>query len=117
MEEKPQHKPNNKGNRQGIKANKTSYLKFRVTPLDKSIIRHYAQERQLSTGEYLRRTALNLKLPKTYTGEEMKYMNLLVNHITSLRRLSNLIKDKQPLLEEIQQMINMFKEELKRIKG
>lgn len=113
---KQQHANNNKGNRQAVKSTKSQTLLVRVTPLDKSIVKQYADRHGLSVGEYVRRKSLELKLPKIYSEEEFIYLKLLRETAHDLKRLSNLIRSKHPDTDSaIKEVVSRLKAEIQKI--
>ena len=81
------------------------------------IIQSKAEEAGISVAEYVRSCALGRVIAPALTEEETQAYLLLRKYGTYFAKISNLVKDKSPyLFQSIGELIQIFKEELKRIR-
>lgn len=98
---------------------KTKYISFRVSNIEKKAITMAAKETGLSTSEFARRAALNMKVTLRFSPEEMEvYKNLHVYH-RNFKAISNLVKSdyfrkNDTILLELEEMIKLIKSHLEK---
>ena len=98
---------------------KTKYISFRVSNIEKKAITMAAKETGLSTSEFARRSALNMKVTLRFSPEEMEvYKNLHVYH-RNFKAISNLVKSdyfrkNDTILLELEEMIKLIKAHLEK---
>ena len=98
---------------------KTKYISFRVSNIEKKAITMAAKETGLSTSEFARRAALNMKVTLRFSPEEMEvYKNLHVFH-RNFKAISNLVKSdyfrkNDTILLELEEMIKQIKAHLEK---
>jgi hypothetical protein len=98
---------------------RTKYISFRVSNIEKQAIALAAKECGLSTSEYSRRAALNMKVTLRFSPEEMKvYKNLHVYH-RNFKAISNLVKSdyfkkNDTILLELEELIKLIKGHLEK---
>ncbi len=98
---------------------KTKYISFRVSNIEKKAITMAAKETGLSTSEFARRAALNMKVTLRFSPEEMEvYKNLHVYH-RNFKTISNLVKsdyfrNNDTILLELEEMIKQLKAHLEK---
>lgn len=82
--------------------NKNHKITFRCTKPEKKIIYSLAKKSGMTASEYCRKQAKYgkvLAIPKL-TSNEVEYMRTLKTYSSNFNRISNLIKEKDPCLEE-----------------
>ena len=98
---------------------KTRYISFRVSNIEKQAIVMAAKECCLSTSEFARRAALNMKVTLRFSPKEMEaYKNLHVYH-RNFKAISNLIKSdyfkkNEIILMELEKVIKLIKTHLEK---
>ncbi len=98
---------------------KTKYISFRISNIEKKAITMAAKETGLSTSEFARRAALNMKVTLRFSPEEMEvYKNLHVFH-RNFKAISNLVKSdyfrkNDTILLELEEMIKQIKAHLEK---
>lgn len=98
---------------------RTKYISFRVSNIEKQAIALAARECGLSTSEFSRRAALNMKVTLRFSPEEMKvYKNLHVYH-RNFKAISNLVKSdyfkkNDTILLELEELIKLIKGHLEK---
>ena len=98
---------------------KTKYISFRVSNIEKKAITMAAKETGLSTSEFARRAALNMKVTLRFSPEEMEvYKNLHIFH-RNFKAISNLVKSdyfrkNDTILLELEEMIKQLKAHLEK---
>lgn len=96
---------------------RTRYISFRVSNIEKQAIAMAAKECGISTSEFARRAAMNMKVTLRFSPEELEvYKNLHTYH-RNFTAISNLIKSKyfkknDTILLELQQVIEQIKNHL-----
>lgn len=97
--------------------NKTKNILLRVSLFDEKLIKIKAKDCGLSTSEYLRRCALNKKLPKALDNDELEVYKDLKKFYNNFNAISNLFKkgDHQKMLLEIEELKFELKKHLKKI--
>lgn len=79
---------------------KNKFIKFRCTEIEKNRIENKAVKANITVSEFCRRQALHGKvvsIPKL-SPEEISFFQALKYHNSSLARIANLIKYKDPKL-------------------
>ncbi len=90
---------------------RSDVIKIRCTKLEKRQIEKHAKSSNLPTATYMRIKALNHKIQKTLTQEEIDAIRILTNYDNSLIRISNLMKGRQPnLYHEIELLLGNIRE-------
>ncbi|MCG6188027.1 plasmid mobilization protein [Maribellus maritimus] len=98
---------------------KTKYISFRISNIEKKAITMAAKETGLSTSEFSRRAALNMKVTLRFTPEEMEvYKNLHIYH-RNFKVIGNLVKSdyfkkNDIILLELEEVIKLIKTHLKK---
>ena len=93
---------------------RTKYISFRVSNIEKQAIALAAKECGLSTSEFSRRAAFNMKVTLRFSPEEMKvYKNLHVYH-RNFKVIGNLVKSdyfkkNDTILLELEEVIKQIK--------
>jgi sulfur relay (sulfurtransferase) DsrC/TusE family protein len=97
--------------------NRKSFLKFRVTPLEKLVIKKKAQNSGLSMSEFARASTLGMKVSSKFTEEEMELYQMLVKYHNNFKSISNAIKTKDPSFKnEVLFLADEIKKHLKKFK-
>ena len=98
---------------------KTQYISFRVSYTEKKAIIFAARAVNLSTSEFARRAALNMKVTLRFSPEEMEvYQNLHLYH-RNFKAISNLVKSdyfkkNDTILLELEKVIKLIKAHLEK---
>ena len=92
---------------------------FRVSPLEKKVIELAAKETNLSTSSFARKAALNMKVTLRFSPEEFNVYKDLQQYHRNFKSIGNLIRGNEPykrekILTELNQVITLIKEHLKR---
>ncbi len=98
---------------------RTRYISFRVNNIEKQAIALASKECGLSTSEFARRAALNMKVTLRFSSEEMEvYENLHIYH-RNFKVISNLVKSdyfkkNDTILLELEEVIKLIKAHLEK---
>lgn len=96
---------------------RTEYISFRVSALEKKVIELSAKEANLSTSNFTRRAAMNMKVTLRFSPEELKAYNDLHKYHVNFTYISNLIKSsdvnkKEKLIKEIEVVQTLIKQHI-----
>ena len=95
---------------------KDERLGFRISGIDKTIIRAYAKNHNLSIADYMIRCSLQRKIPSPLTSEELETWTDLKKMATDLNRLGNLFRNKDPELhQETRKVVHKLNKEMDKI--
>ncbi|MCG6191544.1 plasmid mobilization protein [Maribellus maritimus] len=98
---------------------KTQYISFRVSYTEKKAIILAARAVNLSTSEFARRAALNMKVTLRFSSEELEiYKNLHTYH-RNFKAIGNLVKSdyfkkNDTILLELEEVISLIKAHLEK---
>ena len=98
---------------------RSEYISFRVFNLEKKAIAMAAKEVNMSTSDFARSAALNMKVTLRFTPEELQvYENLHIYH-KNFKVIGNLIRSKhfnknEMILQELAEVIELIKDHLKK---
>jgi hypothetical protein len=98
---------------------RSEIITFRVTPVQKQVIELSAKETGLSTSTFVRRAAMNMKVTLRFSPEEFQvYKDLQLYH-RNFKLIGNLIRGndfnkKEKIVTELNQVMTLIKEHLKR---
>ena len=98
---------------------RSEYISFRVLNLEKKAITMAAKEVNMSTSDFTRSAALNMKVTLRFTPEELQvYENLHIYH-KNFKVIGNLIRSKhfnknEMILQELAEVIELIKDHLKK---
>jgi len=97
--------------------NKTKNILIRVSLFDEKLIKVKAKDCGLCLSEYMRRCALEKKVPKSLNTDELKVYKDLKKFYNNFTAISNLLKkgDHQDMIAEIESLKSSMKEHLKKI--
>lgn len=95
--------------------NRKSFLKFRLTLLEKRVIKKKAELAGLSMSEFARAAALGQKTSSKFSEEELNNYQMLVKYHNNFKSISNAIKTRNPSLSaEVLLLAEEMKKELKK---
>jgi len=96
--------------------NKTKNILIRVNLFDEKLIKVKAKDCGLCVSEYLRRCALDKKVPKSLNTDEIEAYKDLKKFYNNFTAISNLLKkgDHQDMIAEIDLLKSSLKEHLKK---
>lgn len=96
-----------------------TYIKFRVTRIERKIIQKKAQAAGMTTSEFLRRLAFKKELKARLNEEEVKCYKLLLKYKDNFRRISNLFRlgDTTRVKEESLRTAKMIGNHLEKFKN
>ncbi|MDX9694529.1 MAG: hypothetical protein RBT49_01955 [Bacteroidales bacterium] len=100
---------------------RSEHIVYRVSPLEKKTIELAAKETNLSTGSFARRAALNMKVVLRFSQEELEIYHNLQQYHRNFKLIGNLIRGndfnkKEKIIAELDQVISLIKDHLKRFK-
>ncbi len=95
---------------------KKQRIEFRISTLEKEILKKKAEHSGLSISEYCRRSALMQKINYKLTADEIEIYKLLVNYRNGFTSIRNLFTQKQPISEEIRKLIAEIDNHLSKLK-
>lgn len=94
---------------------KEALIKFRCTEKEKSLIKKKAGKAGLNLSEYCRTVALNKKLFRRLTDEEIIEYRRLARYQNSFRLISHMFRKRDPrLAHEVAHLAEQVREQLKR---
>lgn len=98
---------------------RTRYISFRVSNIEKKVITMAAKEANLSTSEFARRAAMNMKVTLRFSPEELEIYRDLHKYYRNFTSINNLVKSdhfqkNERILLELQEVITLIKNYLKR---
>lgn len=97
--------------------NKEITLRFRVTLLEREIIKNRAEKTNLTISEYCRNSIFNKRINYALSEEEEKIYRSLTRFNNDFERLANYFKHKDSILSnEIRKVARDIKEELRHIR-
>lgn len=98
--------------------NRDVIMKFRVTEMERQIIKNKAKEAGLSVSELIRRSAFNLKLRSRLTEQEIKCYKTLTKFSLNFKNISNLFKrgDITGVKEEAIRTSELIRQHLNKLK-
>lgn len=96
---------------------RTRYISFRVSNIEKQAIAMAAKECGISTSEFARRAAMNMKVTLRFSPKELEVYENLHTYHRNFTAIGNLIKSKyfkknDTILLELQQVIEQIKKHL-----
>ncbi len=96
---------------------RTETIRFRVSKLEKSIIKNKAIKSGMIVSEFCRNAIFDKKITYALTDEELKIYNNFTRFINDFERLANYFKYKDNILSnEVRKVAYDLKEELKKIR-
>lgn len=98
---------------------RSKYVSFRVSNLEKKAIDLAAKDTNLSTSSFARRAALNMKVVLRFSQEELEIYTNLQQYHRNFKLIANLIRGndfnkKEKIISELDQVISLIKDHLKR---
>jgi sulfur relay (sulfurtransferase) DsrC/TusE family protein len=95
--------------------NRKSFLKFRVTPLEKLVIKKKAENSGLSMSEFARASVLGQKISSKLTEDEIEIYKDLVKFHNNFQSISNAMKARSPSISnEVLLLADEMKKHLKK---
>lgn len=94
-----------------IKVNKTTVISVRMTPMERNLIESRAKNSGYSLSRYMVEMAIGREV-KNLSVEEKKGYADLANFYTYFSRLSNLIRKKESMTYELQELMKLMKNHL-----
>ena len=95
--------------------NRKSFLKFRVTPLEKLVIKKKAENSGLSMSEFARASVLGQKVSSKLTEDEIEIYKDLVKFHNNFQSISNAMKERSPSISnEVLLLADEMKKHLKK---
>ena len=93
-------------------------MKFRVTEMERQIIKNKAKKDGLSVSEFIRRSAFDLKLRTRLTEQEIECYRTLTKFSLNFKSISNLFKkgDVTGVKEEAIKASELIKKHLNKLK-
>ena len=97
--------------------NKTKRIDVRVTIFEEKLIKIKAKDSGLTASEYLRKSALDKKIPKALDKDELEIYQDLKKFYNNFNSISNLFRkgDYQKMVEEIEELKLELKQHLNKI--
>jgi len=97
------------------KLNKSEWLKFRCTGLEKAVIEYKASTSGQSVSAYCRASALNQEIDYKLTEEELEAYKMLAKFHSNFSRITNLLNDKDSsFAKEVSDTASEIKRHLKK---
>lgn len=97
--------------------NKEITLRFRVTLLEREIIKNRAEKTNLTISEYCRNSIFNKRINYALSEEEEKIYKSLTHFNNDFERLANYFKHKDSILSnEVRKVAQDIKDELRYIR-
>jgi hypothetical protein len=95
--------------------NRKSFLKFRVTLLEKLVIKKKAENSGLSMSEFARASVLSQKISSKLTEDEIEIYKDLVKFHNNFQSISNAMKERSPSISnEVLLLADEMKKHLKK---
>ncbi len=98
-----------------IKVNKTTVISVRMTPMERNLIESRARNSGYTLSRYLVEMAIGREV-KHLSAEEKKGYADLANFYTYFSRLGNLIRKKESMTFELQELMKLMKIHLKKLR-
>jgi uncharacterized protein (DUF1778 family) len=94
---------------------RSTEIRFRVTPLEKKVIQITADKTGLTVSDFIRSAAMNKTVRVRFSDEELEAYKTLQEYHKHFSRISNLMKNRDPQLnEEIEKTQKLIFEHLKK---
>ncbi|WP_431164723.1 plasmid mobilization protein [Tenacibaculum halocynthiae] len=98
--------------------NREIRIQIRLTKLEYEIIKNRAEKVDLSLSEFIRSASFGRRLSYTFSEEEQKIYDTLINSYSDFTKLSNLVsRDNNILSNELRQIAYLIKNELQHIRN
>lgn len=94
-----------------IKVNKTTVISVRMTPMERNLIESRAKNSGYSLSRYMVEMAIGREV-KNLSAEEKKGYVDLANFYTYFSQLGNLIRKKESMTYELQELMKLMKNHL-----
>ncbi len=96
---------------------RTETIRFRVSKLEKSIVKNKANKSGMLVSEFCRNAIFDKKITYALTEEELEVYNNFTRFVNDFERLANYFKHKDSILSnEVRQVAYDLKNELKKIR-
>ncbi len=96
---------------------RTETIRFRVSKLEKSIVKNKAKKSGMLVSEFCRNAIFDKKITYALTDEELKIYNNLTRFINDFERLANYFKYKDSILSnQVRRVAYELKNELKKFR-
>ena len=89
-------------------------IEFRISSLEKEILKKKAEHAGLSVSDYCRRSALNQKVSYKLTAEELEAYKMLIQYRNNFASISNLFKNNQSIGSPVLELVRQRDEHLKK---
>lgn len=89
-------------------------IEFRISSLEKEILKKKAEHAGLSVSDYCRRSALNQKVSYKLTAEELEAYKMLIQYRNNFASISNLFKNNQSIGSPVLELVRQLDEHLKK---
>lgn len=98
--------------------NREIRIQIRLTKLEYEIIKNRAEKVDLSLSEFIRSASFGRRLSYTFSKEEQKIYDTLINSYSDFTKLSNLVSRENNILSnELRQIAYLIKNELQHIRN
>lgn len=91
-------------------------IEFRISSLEKEILKKKAEHSGLSISDYCRRSALGQKVSYKLTAEELEAYKMLIQYRNNFASISNLFKNNQSIGSPVLELVHQLDEHLKKFK-
>ena len=91
-------------------------IEFRISSLEKEILKKKAEHAGLSISDYCRRSALGQKVSYKLTAEELEAYKMLIQYRNNFVSISNLFKNNQSIGSPVLELVRQLDEHLKKFK-
>jgi hypothetical protein len=89
-------------------------IEFRISSLEKEILKKKAEHAGLSISDYCRRSALGQKVSYKLTAEELEAYKMLIQYRNNFVSISNLFKNNQSIGSPVLELVRQLDEHLKK---
>ena len=89
-------------------------IEFRISSLEKEILKKKAEHAGLSISDYCRRSALNQKVSYKLTFEELEAYKMLIQYRNNFASIINLFKNNQSIGSPVLELVRQLDEHLKK---
>ena len=93
---------------------KDRYISVRMTSVERMVIKENAEKSGRTMSRYMVDCAMKREI-KLITAEDKKAYQELANYKANFNRISNLIKDKKEIVQEIETLVKSIEKTMKKI--
>ncbi len=101
----------------GCLMKKQERLEFRVSLLEKELIKQRAEKCNMSTGEYCRNSALGKRITYSLSDEELQVYKTLVKYHNNFTKIGNLYRKNVDMTQEVRKLLALLKGEIEHIRN